>query len=1266
MKSKSNPFLRSLVLATLSLTLNHAAHAAALTWTGGDGDWENGQQGGWDSVWSNTNPDTGTFNGPGGMVSVNSAITTGDAALAFDAGDYSLSAGSPFTVTLGNSSITVATGVETTIDSNVTLTRANAVNLSGGGTLKVATGGILTQSATNASEVSGGTTLQIDGGSVNLLTSLVIGKLNGASALNGTLIVNSGSLTIGTNNLNVGRANGDVASATLNGGSINVVAGNLNLGAAATSTSSFDLNGGILSVRQVTDANTTSTFNFNGGTLKASSGALTAFMTGLDTVQIRNDGAIIDTNGQSITIGQALLHSAIGGDNATDGGLTKIGQGALALSGANAYNGGTTVNQGVLAYLNKAAVSATGTVSTAAGAGVSLGIKTGDSAYYETTDVDTLLTSGTLGNITVNASGLAGIDTTAGDVSYTFTGSSTRGLAKSGTGTLTLTGSNTYSGPTALYGGTLAISSAANLGDDSATNSIIFGSGTLLSAAGSYNLGTNRAVSLVSAGTIQVDADTVTIDGAVSGAGSLTKTGDGTLLLSGNNTNTGAVTVSAGTLKSGSASSFATTGALSVATTGTFDLGGFDATVASIANVAGTITDSGAGSGTDTLTVTAQNVDGTSVLITDNGTRKIKVSLTSSGGGAYDTTTNVNNTYSGGLVLGNLMRAKVPAGTVGTPGAIVSGGLGRGPITINGGTTNATGAQIWFASPNRTLVNDVIVNGNAGNGSRSGSFRISYLGSAISGNITANTVDAYLGADGAVGMTLDLTGQLTGDYGFRFYNSGGSNAWTATLNNATVNPNDYAGDTTINNTATTVKLGAANQIPNGTGKGNVAVNYGTLDLAGFDETVNGLSSGGTTTGVIDNATAGNATNTLTIGDGDATGLTFSGVIKNTNGTLSLVKTGTGIQTLNGTNTYTGTTTIDGGRLVIRQDQSATGDVIVNDGGELVLSYAKHLATGVNVSIASGGAFYLDGSSQTVGKLEGEGIIDFTWNGAGTDTLTVGANDATSTFDGVIQQSTARTYALTKTGTGTFTLGGANTYSGNTTIDDGTLDLSSTGQLRFVPTTNGTNNAVIGTGAFNADGTFLLDLGGADATAGNEWLLVDVDNLTESFGSNFMVTSSLGDLTETSAGVWEITDTGKTWTFDESTGILSVADSSGSPYETWGSTYGLTAGSEGGDLDNDGMTNFEEFAFGLIPDDGSSVNPITVQLNKTTGQFTYQRLAASGLTYSVWTSPDLVNWTEDTGAAESATTVGDNESVEVTLSASVPLTASKLFVRVKAQ
>ena len=78
------------------------------------------------------------------------------------------------------------------------------------------------------------------------------------------------------------------------------------------------------------------------------------FMQGLTAANVRNGGAIIDTNGFNVTAAQPLAHSAIGGDNATDGGLTKIGTGTLTLGGVNTYTGNTNVNAGTLSLADNA------------------------------------------------------------------------------------------------------------------------------------------------------------------------------------------------------------------------------------------------------------------------------------------------------------------------------------------------------------------------------------------------------------------------------------------------------------------------------------------------------------------------------------------------------------------------------------------------------------------------------------------------------------------------------------------------------------------------------------------------------------------------------------------------------------------------------------------------------------------------------------------------------------------------------------------------
>jgi autotransporter-associated beta strand protein len=159
-----------------------------------------------------------------------------------------------------------------------------------------------------------------------------------------------------------------------------------------------------------------------------------------------------------------------------------------------------------------------------------------------------------------------------------------------------------------------------------------------------------------------------------------------------------------------------------------------------------------------------------------------------------------------------------------------------------------------------------------------------------------------------------LNGQLTGTNGLLLKTPAGAGAtFTLTLAN-TLNPsNNYSGNTTTS-TRTTIALAAVTQIPNGSGKGNV-VNNGTLTLGGLSHTINGLSGSGTIDGV-------SGTPTLTIGDNNATG-SFSGVIKNTAGTLSVAKIGTGSITLTGVNTYSGATSISAGSIIVPKINGAS-------------------------------------------------------------------------------------------------------------------------------------------------------------------------------------------------------------------------------------------------------------------------------------------------------------------------------------------------------
>jgi autotransporter-associated beta strand protein len=424
-----------------------------------------------------------------------------------------------------------------------------------------------------------------------------------------------------------------------------------------------------------------------------------------------------------------------------------------------------------------------------------------------------------------------------------------------------------------------------------------------------------------------------------------------------------------------------------------------------------------------------------------------------------------------------------------------------------------------------------------------------------------------------------LSGKLTGTGGFRFFVSANASKWTTTLNNTTGNPNDYAGNTVVNSAPTTLSLGAANQIPNGPGKGNVDVTAGTLDLAGFSETINGLIG----TGTVDNVATGTS-NTLTLGDGDATGTSFSGVIKNTNGTLSLAKIGTGTQTLSGPNAYTGTTTVNGG----------------------VLHLTGSLATG---------------SAVTVGGEAATGTPTLSGSGTVNGTLTIAA--AGGGAEGIVNPGTVGTTGILNAGATTI----AGTYA---------CDVNGAATDRLV---------------VNGD----LTLGGT----------LSINEIATGTPGTYVIATYTGSRIGTLGGGLP---SNYSVNYDDSNKEVELVIV-GSDYTTWGAPYGLTAGSEGDDLDNDGLTNFAEYAFGLLPNDGASVNPISEMLDKSTGLFKYTRRSttafATGVTYTYEYSTTLNGgWTPFTPA--SLATDNGNPVEEITVG--VPgglLTEPKLFIHVKA-
>ena len=185
---------------------------------------------------------------------------------------------------------------------------------------------------------------------------------------------------------------------------------------------------------------------------------------------------------------------------------------------------------------------------------------------------------------------------------------------------------------------------------------------------------------------------------------------------------------------------------------------------------------------------------------------------------------------------------------------------------------------------------------------------------------------------GGLGTGGDLGSSGVVDDAFNFTKTG-PGIFTLAANNF------YTGSTAI--TAGTLKLGGSEKIPDGTGKGSGTLN-GSLDLAGFNETLNGLSGSGTVTN------SGGAA-TLTVGNNDAT-TTFSGSLSGSGVSLALTKTGAGTLSLTGANTHAGATTVSSGTLAVTTTSltSATA-VTVSDAATLAVSI---ITPGLSLPVAS--------------------------------------------------------------------------------------------------------------------------------------------------------------------------------------------------------------------------------------------------------------------------------------------------------------------------
>ena len=835
-----------------------------------------------------------------------------------------------------------------------------------------------------------------------------------------------------------------------------------------------------------------------------------------------------------------ITNNAVG--NTFASGIQKQGTGTLILSGSNSYTGGTTIQGGAL-VLNSANAMTVGEISLSGGVlGLGAGnftrsLATGNNNFrwlsggtgggFAAYGADRSVNVGGAGaGITWGATSFIQVGQTfmlgAADSTHTLTyvnplglGSATRtiqvadgtsssnvdgefsgvisgvggGINKTGTGTLLLSANNTYSGETLLAAGTLALGHANALG---VGGNISFSGGTLQYGANNTSDYSNRLVGSGSAVKIDTNSQSVTYTSALasSNSGGLEKIGSGTLILAGNNTYTGGTTITVGTLQIGnggtsgslvSSSTISNSGALAFNRSDTLTQG---------TNFSNTITGTGAllQNGSGTLVLSANNTYSGATTI-HAGTIQLTGSISSSA-------TTVN---SGGTLMGN--------GTAGTvtinSGGIISPGNSPGTITVGnsiwegGGNYNwqlydsagSTGTGWDFLSSAGTLTLNATSgnkfninlwslsginpdsNGNAlnFNASTSTSWDIANFAGGISGfssdifnfNTAATSGTGGFTASGQLGSFSITSGNNTLTLVYAAPSAsgvwvGGSGNWTTAANwqgNAVPdngNPIEFAGSggTSTNDSA----VNAVNGITFTTSaNGSYTLNGSALEIAtggilnssayaqavGLNLTMNGSSTINadsadlTISGSVDNNGS-----TLTATANSSRTISLSGPISDSG---SLIKNGAGTLILTGNNTYTGATTISLGTLQIG-DSSAT----------------------------------TLGSGNYSGTVANSGTLVF-------------SSTANQTLSGLL----SGTGALVKSSSGTLVLTATNSYSGDVTINAGTLEIGGSGVLE---------NGNLASGIVN-NGTFFINTSANQTLAG---VLSGTGALTKSNSGTLML------------------------------------------------------------------------------------------------------------------------------------------------------------------
>ena len=704
-------------------------------------------------------------------------------------------------------------------------------------------------------------------------------------------------------------------------------------------------------------------------------------------------------------------------------------------------------------------------------------------------------------------------------------------LTQAGTGILTLTNSNTYTGNTTVSAGTLQVGNGGSgefLGSPSVSLSnntslvfsqsdsltyggIISGSGSL-TQAGSGDLtllGANSysGSTTVSGGTLQVgnggsgeflgspsvvlsnsaalvfnESDAPVYSGSISGNGSLTQTGSGTVTLTGSNTYTGGTTVSAGTLQVGNGGSGAFLGSPTV---------GLSSSTALVFSQSDSMTYSGmisgsgslvqAGPGLLTLTGSSNTYTGGTTI--SDGTLQVGNGILAGnvGPGAV-----INN---GILVFDFPGAATTFSGVVSGNGSLTQAGTGvltlLGSNTFTGGTTISSGTiQIGNGGTTGVLTGGIAIGiAEALVLDRSGSMNFMLSGAGTLSKTGSGTTTLTGDSTGFAGPVSVVQGQLVvaGPMGLGGFSIVGSDA-TLQFSGATINLNNAIG-------SVWALTGGTVQYQNAIINGGYLYGPGTHVLAAStNNTFNGTTiRPGTPIQQNGPATFNNVTNYgqitgnggLTWFGGDNGGTIF---LSGTNNVWAWGDSGPlTIQSGGLLNNHLGNLTVSSGQVTINPFGTLNAD---SDGQGLSLnlqgsSLLINNGTVVGTTNVNYGATITGSGAFGPVNLSYGGTLDLISQNANVSALTgvgtvnhsgVGHNTLTvgsGNFTGTIENG-AGVVALLKTGSGQLTLGGSNSYTGGTTISAGTLSVAADDNL--------------GTGGldFNGSGAGVLEITGTNA------------------------------------------------------------------------------------------------------------------------------------------------------------------------------------------